>query len=518
MSGHFDAGQTPEVASPAPPQVQRLKANSVGLVGVVFMAIATAAPITAMTGNLPIAVGFGNGIGAPAGYLFATLVLSVFSIGYVAMAKHITSAGAFYGYISHGLGRVVGMASGLLAVLAYVVFEASIVGIFAYFADTTVNAQFGVDLNWSIYALGMLAVTAVLSWFDIHLTSRLLGVLLVAEVAVLAAMAIAVLVQGGGPDGLSAEPINPANAFKGAAGLGLFFAFWSWVGFESTAMYGEESRNPKKVIPRATLISVIGVGLFYVFVSWMAIDGSGLEKSKEIASGSAPLDVFFGPTGDFIGGWAVDWFQWLLITGSFACGMAFHQCAARYLYAIGREGFISRKLGNTHPVHGSPYFASFVQSIIATGIVLLFLITDQDPYVHLYTLLAILGTMAILIVQTLCSFAVIGYFHVGKNHPETAHWFRTFLAPLLGGVAMIAVVVLLLQNMETAAGAASDSLLFTLTPYIVGGVFVGGIALALYMRARSPERYELMGRIILEEAGERVDDEQPDDAPVSVRS
>ena len=48
--------------------MDRLRANSVGVVGVVFMAIATAAPITAMTGNVPVAAGFGNGIGAPAGY------------------------------------------------------------------------------------------------------------------------------------------------------------------------------------------------------------------------------------------------------------------------------------------------------------------------------------------------------------------------------------------------------------------------------------------------------------------
>ncbi|MYS80909.1 amino acid permease, partial [Streptomyces sp. SID5474] len=112
-------------------QVHRLKANSVGLVGVVFMAVATAAPITAMTGNLPIIAGSGNGVGAPAAYIFATLVLTIFSVGYVAMAKHITAAGAFYGFISHGLGRVAGMASGLLAVLAYIVFEASIIGFFA---------------------------------------------------------------------------------------------------------------------------------------------------------------------------------------------------------------------------------------------------------------------------------------------------------------------------------------------------------------------------------------------------
>ena len=102
--------------------MDRLRANSGGVVGVVFMAIATAAPITAMTGNVPVAVGFGNGIGTPAGYLFATVVLTVFSVGYVAMTKHITATGAFYGFVSQGLGRVIGLASGLLAVMAYIVF------------------------------------------------------------------------------------------------------------------------------------------------------------------------------------------------------------------------------------------------------------------------------------------------------------------------------------------------------------------------------------------------------------
>ncbi|MFI6105649.1 APC family permease [Streptomyces sp. NPDC051310] len=486
------------------PEVQRLKAGSVGLVGVVFMAVATAAPITAMTGNLPIAVGFGNGTGAPAGYLFATLVLTVFSVGYVAMAKRITAAGAFYGYISHGLGRIAGMASGLLAVLAYIVFEASIVGVFAYFARTTVSAQLGVDLPWILYAAAMLAVTAVLAYFDINLTAKALGVMLVAEVAVLFAVATAVLVKGGGPDGVPFAPVNPANAFTGtSAGLGLFFAFWSWVGFESTAMYGEESRDPKRVIPRATLASVIGVGVFYVYVSWMTIAGNGLDGAAGVSASANPLDLFFDPTRSFIGAWAVDAFQWLLLTGSFACGMAFHQCASRYLYAIGREGFLHPALGRTHPEHGSPHIASYVQSAIAVVLVGAFWLTGQDPYIHLYTLLAILGTMAILIVQTLCSFAVIGYFRT--NHPEDRHWFRTLTAPLLGGIGMTAVVVLLVLNMETAAGLAADSLFFALIPWIVGAVFLGGLGLGLYLRAKRPERYEIIGRIVLEDAAERED-------------
>ncbi|MFD9336621.1 APC family permease [Streptomyces sp. NPDC060028] len=485
-------------------EVHRLKANSVGLVGVVFMAVATAAPITAMTGNLPIAVGFGNGIGAPAGYLFATLVLTVFAVGYVAMAKRITAAGAFYGYISHGLGRIAGMASGMLAVLAYIVFEASIVGVFSYFAKTTVHDQLGVDLPWILYAAVMLCVTAVLAHFDINLTAKALGVMLVGEIAVLFAVATAVLLAGGGPDGIPLEPVNPKNAFTGtSAGLGLFFAFWSWVGFESTAMYGEESRDPKRVIPKATLISVVGVGLFYIFVSWMTIAGNGLTKSVELSASANPLDLFFAPTQHFIGSWAVDSFQWLLLTGSFACGMAFHQCAARYLYAIGREGFLHPALGRTHPRHGSPHVASLVQSAIAIALVAAFWLTGQDPYIHLYTLLAILGTMAILIVQTLCSFAVIGYFR--KNHPEDRHWFKTFTAPLLGGIAMSAVVILLVINMKTAAGLAADSLVFTLIPWIVVAVFLGGLALGLYLKFKAPERYEVIGRIVLEDATERTD-------------
>ena len=262
----------------------------------------------------------------------------------------------------------------------------------------------------------------------------------------------------------------------------------------------------------------MGIGLFYVFVSWMAIAGNGLDESVEIASGDAPFDLFFGPTREFVGAWGVTLFEWLIVTGSFACGFAFHNCASRYLYAMGREGFLWRGLGRTQPTHGSPHVASFVQTGIAGLIILGFWLSGQDPYIGLYGLMAILGTFAILVVQTLCSFAVIGYFR--QNHPEARHWFRTFLAPLLGGIGMTVVVILLVTNLETAAGAAAETLLFDLIPWIIVGVFVAGLAVAFYYKARRPDRYAVIGRIVFEDAAERpgYDEDAADAHPESTRA
>ena len=74
---------------PAEVRATGLKKGSIGIVAVIFMAVANAAPITAMTGNVPIAVGFGNGLGAPAGFLFATIILTLFALGSVSYT-HLT--------------------------------------------------------------------------------------------------------------------------------------------------------------------------------------------------------------------------------------------------------------------------------------------------------------------------------------------------------------------------------------------------------------------------------------------
>ena len=102
-------------------------------------------------------------------------------------------------------------------------------------------------------------------------------------------------------------------------------------------------------------------------------------------------------------------------------------------------------------------------------------------------------------MQALAAFSVVSYFHVRKQHPETAHWFRTLVAPGLGGAGMLYVIYLLIKNASFAAGTASEDVVFTSIPYVVGTTATAGIVIALVLRARAPQRYDRLGRVVLDE-------------------
>src|SRR5919107_1974697 len=177
--------------------VDRLKPNAVGLMGVIFVAVTGAAPISAMLFNVPFATGFGTGIYTPAAFLFATIILTIFSIGYIAMARKIRAAGGFYTFISHGLGRELGMATGICGALAYSLFEVSLLGGFAYFANNNFHDWFGWNIPWPLFAFFAMILISILCFFDVELSVRVLGVALVGEVIILTIFDLLVFAQGG---------------------------------------------------------------------------------------------------------------------------------------------------------------------------------------------------------------------------------------------------------------------------------------------------------------------------------
>jgi amino acid transporter len=489
--------------------VQKLRKHSAGLAGVLFLTVTGSAPISAMLFLTPIIVGYGNGFGAPAAYAAITILLIVFAVGYVAMARKKTTAGGFYSFISHGMGRELGLASGFAIVVAYSVFEAALAAGFAYFLELKLAVYGVTGIQWPWLALGMILVLGILAYMDVRISMVVLGLGLVTEVLVLLILDFTVFARAG-----SRLPVTSAigilQAFKGhsaigklaagSAGIGLFFAFWSWVGFEMAPNYGEESRNPKRIVPLAMYISVIGLGIFYFLSSWAPLAGFGSLQAAVAHAQSDPGTFYQPASTQYVSPYLWDAMSYLILTGSFACGMAFHNTASRYFYSLGRESLLPRYLGKTHKTWKSPARASVTQSVIAAFIIALFAIfagTDNpltQGYLQAFSGMSIMGVMIILAIQALVSVAIVIYFE--RNHRDEAHWWKTRLAPAISFLGQAGLLYLLIKNLAFIGGGFGY---FNLFAPIDLAIFLVGLGMAFYWRVSSREKYATIGRMVHED-------------------
>ena len=493
--------------------VDRLKPNAIGLWGVIFVGVTGAAPISAMLFNVPFATGFGTGLYTPAAFLFATIILTIFTVGYVAMARKMRAAGGFYTFISHGLGRELGLAAGITGAIAYALFEVSLLGGFAYFASTNFNDWFGWEIPWIAFALFAAVLISVLCFFHVELSVKILGAALVSEVIILAIFDLVVFGQGGSEaNGIQFESLNmfkltdPGPGL--AAGVGLFLAFWSWVGFEAIPNYAEESKNPKKIIPRATLISVVALGIGYVITS-LAFVSAFPENDLVKIAGDANNPPFFLAMEQYGNVFLKDVMQVLILTGSFACAMAFHNVTMRYFYAMGREGILPRSLGKTHPKYKSAYVASITQTVVALVLVLAwgigsgfsFADSADTAYVRIYTMMAVQGVVWLLAIQAVCALAVI-VWHRRHKHPDS--WLVVVLCPIIAIVGQVFAIYLLFANIDVLAGTIGYVDL--IGPIALIGVAIG-LGYAFFLKSTNRKKFDTIGRMI--------DEGQIDEAPAT---
>ena len=487
-----------------------LARDVLGLPQVLFCIVTGAAPLAALLFNVPVAVS-GGGYAVPAAFIIATVALTIFSVGYIEMARRVTAVGGFYTFITRGLGSVMGMGAGYLIAFCYIIFAAAVTGVGSYFASTSVEAWFGISIPAWAYEALFLALMTAFAWFHIELTAKILGVALVSEVLVMLVLAFAILVQGG-PDGFSAAPLNPANIFDNeaalkvfgaaAAGVAIFGAFWSWVGFEMAPNYAEESREPHKIAKRALYISVISLGVFYTFVSYMFVTGWGLTGSAQAVSDQFDgkyASAFYPLSDKFVGSGLTTMIEILIITSSFACSMAFYNTGSRYLFSLAREGLLPAALGRTHPTQKGPVNASMVVTAIVGVYMLAFTLSDPSTLAALLKLgtwTPLLGVLGILAVQGLCSLAIIRYFRT--EAADGFHPIKTLIAPFIGFLAMAGACYLLIDNRAGLSGAG-DALYIKLVPWVVLIVFLIGCATALWMRRNAVDRYQKIGRFVREE-------------------
>ncbi|WGT26711.1 MULTISPECIES: APC family permease [Pseudomonas] len=466
-----------------------LKRGALGVGFIIFFVISAASPLSVIAGGFPIGIMLGNGAGTPALLLLALLVLLAFSVGYTTMSRHVTNAGGFYAFTSRGLGGLAGGSAAVLAMFAYNILQIALYGMFGGVVAGTMESVAGVILPWWSYSLMAMASIAFLGYRKIDLSARVLSLVVIAEYLAILILDFAIL-KNGGDSGVNLDSFTRQHVFSGTPSIGLLFCFAAFIGFEATTIYGEEAKDPQRTIPIATYSSVLLIGGFYALSVWSMVVGVGADKIVPMLQAMQdPTTFIYGMSDHFVGPHLTQVIRVLFMVSIYAGLLAFHNAAARYFYAIGRDGLLHSVLGTTHRVHQSPHMGSALQSLIAAVVVLIFAAMDADPILQLFAWFSNLATLCVILLMAMTSFAICVYFH---RHPELkVGLLRGRILPVLSCLALLSVLVLAVAHFDVLTGA-SQLLSYSLCA-VIPAALLGGLYLAARLRKVSPQRFLALG-------------------------
>lgn len=460
---------------------KRLSGN-LGPGAIVFMVVAAAAPLTVVAGTVPVGIAAGNGAAFPATYVACTVVLLLFAVGFTAMARHVAAGGAFATYVARGLGRPAGVGSAMLAVVSYVAVGLAVYGFIGSAMGSLVVGHGGPDLPWGVWTFLVVAVVGILGYRRIELSGKVLGVLLVSEVLIVMVLNAVVLARGGGDQGLATKAFDPSAVVSGAPGIALIFAVAGYIGFEATAIFRDEARDPDRTIPRATFAALLLIGGFYALSSWALVSwwgDAGAVQRATLDPGTMLTDTATAVLGAFGG----DLVEVLLVTSVFAAALAFHNVIARYLFTLADESsevaVLPAGLARAHHRHASPHVASVTTSAVSAGLLIGCLIFGLDPVLEVFTWFAGLAVVGLLVLMLLTSAAVVVYF---RRNPDLISTWQGIFAPLLAIAGLAAFAWMSVDNLPLLVGG-STAVAVTFYVLLVAA-FLGGAVISAAPRTR----------------------------------
>lgn len=466
---------------------QRLKGR-LGTLDIVFTVLAFNAPMSVFIGYLTVIIGAGNGLGAPITYFACGVLLLLFAVGFTAMSRRLQNPGAFYAYITAGIGRPAGLGASFVAVISYYFillggYALGGVGLQAFVRDVLG----GPDLPWWLWVGVLMAIVGTLGYFNITISAKVLMLFMAAEV-VLIVVYDAVVFATGGAEGFTAAPLALENIFSGNIGIAVLFGIVCYSGFEATAVFREEARDPDKTIPRATYIAVLFLALTYGLSTWAMIVGVGASTVVE-TSAVDPAGTALASVGTYLGKVGLDIVTVLLVTSVFAANLATHNVTARYSYSLAVDGIFPKFLSRVHPKHVSPFAASIVTTAVGALFLLVLVLMGLEGNL-IYAVLIGIGGYSLIMLLVLTSVAVIGYFW-RRPEIQLSYWKR-LIAPALATLGLLAA--LYLATIHVADLIGGDQVLATVIMLIFYTALVVGIIVAFVLRSKKPELYERIGR------------------------
>lgn len=449
-----------------------LRRNAVGVLGIVLFVIATNGPLSVLLGAIPLAIGFGNGIGVPGAYVLIGLLYLLFSIGFAAMSTKIKNGGAFYSYITKGLGKNTGMSAAFIAVVSYVCLQFALYSLLGQFTSDFILDKLGIGLPWWVWCALLMIVVHLLASKNIEFNGKLLGMLMIAEILIILLFNIYAVQDVYTHQKPLVASFSLESIFSLGFGAAAVMVVNSFIGFETAAIYSEEAKNPTRTVPLGLLISIVAISSIYAFSSWMLINVLG--PTEVIKQALTNTDTIWTTLYlNMIGPVAADILSVLVITSVFAAVLSFHNVISRYLYTLSCNQLIPHQFSKLHPKEQTPNYASLVQTIVM--LILVFILGSVlafDPIKEVMPIAAAPASLGILTVQIMTGLAVIKFFH--KNKYEF-HIFTTIISPLLSVVSFSVLMVIMILNLSMLTGVEH-----WMNYLIPGVIFITGLGAQIY--------------------------------------
>jgi amino acid transporter len=461
-----------------------LRRNSLGVFAVAYSLFGATGPLLVSAGLITTFFAVTGLVGAPIFFLVVSAVLALFAVGYVAMARRIQNAGAFYAFVRWGLGRPAGVSAAMVAVMAYNMLQVALYGLFGSLVASTLDPY--VSAPWWAWALAGWALVAGLGLVAAKLSARVLAALSIVEIAVCLAIGSVGLAHPAA-SGLAVGTLAFGNLVKPGLGAAAVTVVLGYVGFEGAPIYGEEARNPRRTVLLATYAVLATVTVVYVLGSVAMVSFHGPDQIVTVAAGQGP-GAFFGMASALP--WLANVGQVLLITSMFAALLAFHNNAGRYAYSLGRESVLPAVFRRTGARTGAPWVASLAQSGLGLVVIITVAVLGLDPVVQFFFLGGTTGGFGILVLLAVTSVAVVAYF--ARNPQMESAWTRV-VAPSVAGLLLIGMVVLAVANFSTLLGPGATPMLAIGLPASFLVPVALGLARAAYLRARRPDVYAVIG-------------------------
>lgn len=301
-----------------------------------------------------------------AGYVFATLAMTVTAVSYVSMSRAIKKGGSAYAYTQKAFGPFSGFMIGWTILLDYLFNPMVCFLLFGIY----LNAQFPSMPVWS-FTLMAIIVTFVANLFGTKLVSRLGGVLISTTFILIFAFVFLGILNSGSSisDGLASLIPTPGELPIVLSGVSLLAV--SFAGFDVVSTMSEEAKNPQRTVPLATILTVLIMGAAFVTV---ALVGSMVEPGTQFSNiDAAGLEIMEKVGGPILGAA----FLIVYICSVMASALVSQASAARIIYTMGRDGVLPKKLFGTLVTRRKLPLGGFVVASLI-GLVALFVTIEQS--------------------------------------------------------------------------------------------------------------------------------------------